>query len=64
MTEVSLFDRIGRIFGLINSSTFFISLLIIVLLTVAMVIINHKVKIKLPKIFAAVGYLIIIVLIL
>ena len=64
MDEISVFDRIGRIFGLINSSTFFISLLIIVILTVAIVIVNHKVKIKIPRILAAIGYLIIIVFVI
>lgn len=61
MENYNLLHRIGKIFGLITSSTFFITLFVIIVLTVALVIINSKVKIKLPKILAGVGYLIIVV---
>ncbi len=64
MEQISFLERIGKIFGLITSSAFFISLFVIVILTVALVIINSKVKIKLPKLFAGIGYLIVIVFII
>lgn len=64
MEEISFLDRIGKIFGLITSSGFFISLLIIVILTVAFVVLNSKLKIKLPRIFLAIGYLIVIIFVI
>ena len=64
MEQISFLERISKVFGLITSSAFFISLLVIVILTVALVIINSKVKIKLPKLFAGIGYLIIIIFII
>lgn len=59
MTEFSFWDRIKTIFEMIFSSTFFICLFIIFILTIVILVINSKMKSKIPKYASIGGYLII-----
>ena len=64
MEEISFLERISKIFGLVTSSSFFISLLLIVVLTIGFTIFNSKVKTKIPKIAGGIGYLLITIFII
>ena len=64
MENISLLERISKIFGLVTSSGFFISLFLIVALTIGFTIFNSKVKTKIPKVAGGIGYLLIIVFII
>ena len=60
-STISPLQKVFNIFGLATSSIFFISLIIIVILTVILIVFNNKAQSKLPKYFAAVGYLVVVV---
>ncbi len=64
MANISFWDRITTIFEMIFSSTFFISLVIIIALTITILIVNSKVQSKLPKYLSILAYLIITVFVL
>ncbi len=64
MENISFLERISKIFGLVTSSGFFISLFLIVALTIGFTIFNSKVKTKIPKVAGGIGYLLIIVFII
>lgn len=64
MTDFSFWDRIKTIFEMIFSSTFFISLFIVLILTIAILVLNHKIKTKTPKYLVILGYLCIIIFVL
>ncbi len=64
MESISFLERISKIFGLVTSSGFFISLLLIIILTIGFTIFNSKVKTKIPKIVGGIGYLLITVFII
>lgn len=64
MENISFLERISKIFGLVTSSGFFISLLLIIVLTIGFTIFNSKIKTKIPKIVGGIGYLLIIIFII
>ena len=64
MTDYSFGERLIKIFELITSSTFFISLLVIIVLTIIILVINSKVKSKVPRYLAAFAYILIMVYVL
>ena len=56
MINISFFDRIKTIFDLIFSESFFVTLFVILILTVTVLIINMRVKSKAPKYAIAIVY--------
>lgn len=64
MTSFSLFERIKIIFETIFSSSFFITLLVILIFTIALLILNTRLKSKAPKIIAVFSYTLLMILIL
>lgn len=64
MVEISFFDRIKTIFEMIFSSPFFISLFIILVLTITILLINTKIESKIPKYCAVGAYVVITVFVL
>lgn len=64
MTDISLFERIKILFGLVFSSPFFLSLVVIFLLTTFVLVLYNRMKNKKLKYVVAVGYFAIAVLIL
>jgi len=56
MPQISFGERMSKLFGIILTSPFFISLFIIAILTMAILIVNAKVKDKLVRIISALGY--------
>ena len=56
MINISFFDRIKTIFDLIFSESFFVTLFVILILTVTVLIINMRVKSKAPKYAVAIVY--------
>lgn len=57
MANISLFKRLSIIFNLILSQSFFITLFIILVLTIVILTINIKWKSRAPKYVAAIAYL-------
>ena len=64
MTEYSFFERLSKIFDVIFSSPFFVSLLIVLFLTIIILVINSKVVNKKPKMIASILYVLIAVLVI
>ena len=64
MTEYSFWERISMIFSMIISSTFFISLVVIISLTIVILVVNNKVKSKFPKYLSALAYAVIVIYIM
>ena len=61
MSDLSFFDRITSIFGIIFSSPFFISLLVIAVLTIILLILSQKLKKFIFKLILGLVYLVIII---
>lgn len=64
MDGFTLSERLKTIFETIISSSFFITLLVILVFTITILIINAKVKSKAPKIIAIVSYILLMILVL
>lgn len=64
MTEYSFFERLSKIFDVIFSSPFFVSLIIVLFLTIIILVINSKVVNKKPKMIASILYVLIAVLVI
>ena len=64
MTQYSLFERISKIFSMILSSSFFVSLFIVIVFTIAILAVNRKMKTPGPKYICAFAYAVIMVLVL
>ena len=64
MDGFTLSERIKTIFETIISSSFFITLLVILVFTITILIINAKVKSKAPKIIAIASYILLMILVL
>ncbi len=64
MDGFTLGERLKTIFETIISSSFFITLLVILLFTITILIINAKVKSKAPKIIAISSYILLMILVL
>lgn len=60
MRDLSILERLEKIFKLISSSPFFILLAVIVLLTIILAIVFSRLEDDRPKILASIGYLCII----
>lgn len=56
MANISLFERLKTIISLIKSQSFFVTLFIILLLTIVVLVVNMRVKSKAPKYAAAITY--------
>lgn len=56
MTDFSLAERFKTIFNLVSSQSFFITLFVILVLTIAILVINIKVKSRAPKYAALLVY--------
>lgn len=64
MDGFTLGERLKTIFETIFSSSFFITLLVILVFTITILIINAKVKSKAPKIIAITSYILLMILVL
>ncbi|MDO4369468.1 MAG: hypothetical protein Q4C29_02920 [bacterium] len=64
MAQYSLLERISKILSIIVSSPFFVSLLIVIVFTIAILAVNRKMKTPGPKYICAFAYIIIMVLVL
>ena len=56
MAQISFWEHMKRLFSIIGTSPFFISLVVISILTIIILLVNAKVKDSLVRIFAALGY--------
>lgn len=56
MTNISLLERIKTIIDLVKSQSFFITLFVILLLTIIVLVINNRVNSKAPKYAIAITY--------
>ncbi len=64
MTDFSTTQRLKTIFDTIFSSSFFISLSVILVLTIIMFIVNTKIKSKAPRIISVISYILLMILVL
>lgn len=64
MTEYSLLERISKILSITVQSPFFVSLLIVIVFTIAILAVNKKMKTPGPKYICAFAYLTIMILVL